>query len=236
MKGTICALHGNLGEPGDWNEFRAALPEWDMDAPSLWSRPIQPFPSWAEEFDSTASGTVLLGYSLGGRLAMHALLRRPIRWRAVIFVSAHPGLAQVEDRRDRLASDGVWADLLEAERLEEFRAKWNTQQTLAGDPVPGTQEHLIERNRQAIAAAFRQWSLGVQADLRSALAACPVPQLWVAGSEDAKFRSVMSEAAARIPSATYTEIAGCGHRVPLRNPTALAECVRRFLAELNSNP
>ena len=235
MKGTICALHGNLGHPGDWDGFRVALPEWELDTPSLWSRSIQPFPSWAAEFDSIASGTVLLGYSLGGRLAMHALLHRPTRWRAVIFVSAHPGLP-LEERGARLISDEGWAELLETDRLEEFRARWNAQQTLAGDPIPGSQEDLIAQNRQAIAAAFRQWSLGRQADLRSALASCPVPQLWVAGAEDAKFRSVMSAAAARIPSATYTEIAGCGHRVPLRNPTALAECVRRFLAELNSNP
>jgi len=166
---------------------------------------------------------------------MHALLHRPTRWRAAIFVSAHPGLP-LEERGARQISDEGWAELLEADRLEEFRARWNAQQTLAGDPIPGDQEHLIAQNRQAIAAAFRHWSLGRQADLRPSLASCPVPQLWVAGAEDAKFRSVMSAAAARIPSATYTEIAGCGHRVPLRNPTALAECVRRFLAELNSNP
>ena len=97
----IWCLHGALGSYRDWDFLSEDLS--DVQPVDLW----QDFPelelsAWAEAFCSHVQGCdqrpVLLGYSMGGRLALHALLARPTLWQSAIVVSAHPGLAAVEER------------------------------------------------------------------------------------------------------------------------------------------
>lgn len=235
----IWAIHGNLGEAGDWREVRESLPGTAFLTADLWKGPILPFREWAQDWNQSAVGdgeAVLLGYSLGARLAMHALLERPSLWKAAIFVSAHPGLRTSVDRDRRLLEDAAWSGLLETGDAGSFLDQWNTQETLKGEPVGPEQRERLTEHRQAIAAAFRTWSLGAQEDLRPLLTGCSVPQLWIAGAEDRKFAELMRKAAAQIPTASYREVEGSGHRVPLRNPRGLSECVRHFLVEQNLNP
>lgn len=230
----IWALHGNLGHPGDWAGLREALSDLELVSPSLWCPGPLPFQAWADQFNrevrSRDSHPVLIGYSLGGRLAMHALKNPGAPWKAVVFVSAHPGLSDPVARELRLEEDRGWADLLKSRPVAEFLERWNAQPALRGEPLTPDQAETVSTHREAISAAFSVWSLGSQADLRPDLALCEVPQLWVAGTLDRKFAPLMEEAAALIPSASYAEIGESGHRVPLRNPLGLAECVRRFLA------
>jgi len=232
----IWALHGNLGHPSDWQGIREAMPEATFVTPNLWEGAIVPFGEWAKRLNEEVRGDpcpVILGYSLGARLAMHAILEPVNPWKAAIFLSAHPGLEQTGERSFRTTADRQWAELLREGHCENFLEGWNAQGPLEGEPISGEQSAVLTSYPEAIAKGFDVWSLGNQEDLRAALASSPVPQLWVAGAEDRKFSAIMRQAAAGNPSATYAEIEGSGHRVPLRNPAGLAECVRRFLQELN---
>ncbi len=232
----IWALHGNLGSPDDWSAFTAVLGE-EVVPPILWEPKPEPFSAWARNFNDEVRRQdpkpIVIGYSLGGRLAMHAVTAPNAPWKAAIFVSAHPGLGDRGARAFRVDSDRQWTDLLRSGSKDAFLERWNAQATLQGEPVSGRQAEVVGRYSEAIAEAFHVWSLGNQKDLRSSLADCHIPQLWVAGAEDRKFAGLMREAAAHVPSASYAEIEASGHRVPLRNPSGLAECVRRFLASLS---
>ena len=81
--------------------------------------------------------------------------------------------------------------------------------------------------------AFENWSLGVQGDLRPQLQTSGVPQLWVVGADDTKFRAIAEDAVKDIPNAQLNVIENCGHRVLLQRPDALARCVREFLSSLS---
>ncbi len=229
---TIWALHGNLGHPDDWNGLRALLPLEDLHCPCLWENHPKPWDDFARDLAAKAAGDdrpVLLGYSLGARLAMHALVESETAWEAAVFVSGHPGLGDPAERTVRRDADTRWARLLREQGAEAFLQEWNAQAVLSGEPVPAEQGEHVARHADRIAAGFTVWSLGNQEDLRDTLAGCRTPQLWIAGERDSKFARIAREAATRIPAATYEEIEGSGHRVPLHNPGALAQCIQRFL-------
>lgn len=229
----IWALHGNLGDPGDWAKTVDPLAPLAIRTISLWERPPESFAKWTKSFfaglEAESGHRVLMGYSLGARLAMHALLDRPERWTAAIFVSGHPGLGREEERVQRLRNDLAWAERLRAGTVEEFAQAWNAQAVFDGEPPSTRQIEVLSKHREAIAAAFDCWSLGRQEDLGAKLRDCPVPQLWVAGERDPKFAALTEGMAEQAKHVSAVILKECGHRVPLQKPRELAECVRAFL-------
>ena len=81
---------------------------------------------------------VLLGYSMGGRLALEALVEDCSAWAAAMIVSAQPGLADPVEREARLVSDGGWAGMLEKgeQGWANFQTAWDLQPVLAGSVRP----------------------------------------------------------------------------------------------------
>lgn len=233
----IWALHGNLGSPEDWSPVREHLAARALRPMNLWLPEPQAFAAWTRAFYGSnpgpPAGGVLLGYSLGARLAMHLMLERPEAWSAAIFVSGHPGLADAEARRQRIEADRQWAELLGAGGPAGFARAWNAQSVFAGDGPPPDQEAVLDRHQQAIRKAFDCWSLGRQEALGERLRDCPVRQLWVAGELDPKFAALARSMARGLDHVQAAILAGCGHRVPLQKPRELAECAELFLKACN---
>src|SRR5690349_16132305 len=92
--GVITALHGFLGLPEDWDFLRRA--GFVVTTPDLSEIPPE--------------GETLLGYSMGGRLALLALANGAKYRRAVIVSSAISFEGDVEQRR---AEDERWAERFE---------------------------------------------------------------------------------------------------------------------------
>jgi len=233
----IWALHGNLGSPADWDAVQNCLRGNLFERVNLWAEPALNYGEWAKRFNSVASAMdphpVLLGYSLGARLAMHASIAPEPVWQAAVYVSGHPGLTDDTARTMRLFKDLDWADRIRGGGAAAFLKEWNAQDVLADNPIAPHQEDTVRVYADRIAEAFEFWSLGRQADLRPGLARCEIPQLWVVGEEDEKFHELAVRAVDAIPSARLHVISGCGHRVPLQRPQELADCIREFLIDLN---
>ncbi len=70
---------------------------------------------------------LICGYSLGGRLAMQAVLAHPPLWKGAIFVSANPGLEHEEERAARRAKDAEWAVQCLSASWENFLKEWDAQ-------------------------------------------------------------------------------------------------------------
>jgi 2-succinyl-6-hydroxy-2,4-cyclohexadiene-1-carboxylate synthase len=177
--------------------------------------------------EKSSSGTFLLGYSLGARLAQQALMAAPDHFSGALLVSAHPGLSQERERQTRLAEDARWALKCREFDWDDFLVFWNNQPTLAGESPEATQA-LCEPWRAEIARAFEIWSLGHQPDSRRTLRNLRVPTLWLAGSRDSKFLQLAQEALSRIPNAASKSLKG-GHRLLLEAPQALGKALLGFL-------
>ncbi|MDF2376635.1 MAG: alpha/beta fold hydrolase [Verrucomicrobiales bacterium] len=208
----ILALHGNLGSSQDWESTCLS----NLTAVDLWEYTELDFFEMAHRLATDLSRgmerPVIAGYSLGGRLALHAMAIHPERWGGAVILSAHPGLDCVEDRMARRISDEVWAGRARELPWEKFLAAWNEQGVLADSPVSDEQTGLASR-RGEIALAFETWSLGRQENLRSQLRRFHAPVLWITGETDSKF-TVLAEGMGEVfPRFQRATIPGAGHRV-----------------------
>jgi 2-succinyl-6-hydroxy-2,4-cyclohexadiene-1-carboxylate synthase len=172
---------------------------------------------------------VLLGYSMGARLALHVLLHRPEKWDAAILISPHPGLTSAEERRQRLAHDLSWHDrFLHAGDWPTVLAEWNAQPLLADGAPPA--EMVSSHWQRDIALASDAWSLGHQEDLRPRFSSIPCPVLWLTGERDEKFTALAAAACPLLPRGEHRIIAGAGHRTHLDQPAAVAVAITRWCA------
>jgi len=98
----IWGLHGAVGMAEDWDVFG------EIQGVDLWSFLKEGEMSLDEAGQKVAEmasdGDTLVGYSMGGRIALHALGKR--QWKKVIIVSAHPGLESAH--QERLKNDECW--------------------------------------------------------------------------------------------------------------------------------
>ncbi|MGB0992373.1 MAG: alpha/beta fold hydrolase [Akkermansiaceae bacterium] len=233
----IWALHGAVGMAADWRDPAKSFPAnlGEIRRVDLW-RYLDCCPmsleetgrALATEISRVDSEPVLLGYSMGGRIALHALLAMPEVWRAAVFVSTHPGLTDDQEKEARRKSDAEWSALALKAEWREFLHQWNEQGVLASNAqLPDRMK--LKSSRASIARSFIDWSLGTQENLTSELAQHSVPQLWLTGGYDQKFTQLAAGSTLSIPSAKHTVIPGCGHRLPWEKPAEMARQITRFL-------
>lgn len=223
----IHCLHGAVGSHRDWHPLEETLP-LPVRAHDLWRLFDVDSPDLAQAGRVIAreakQGDLLLGYSLGGRLALHALLADPEKWRAAVIVSVHPGLT--EGHEERLTADRQWGDLARQD-WPGFLEKWNAQAILAGSLTGMTQAS--RDDQEQVARSFACWSLGLQQDLRPQLPSLTCPVLWLTGEKDQKFTNLAAEAVDLLPSARHQVLPGCGHRLPWESPAPFHAAVETFL-------
>jgi 2-succinyl-6-hydroxy-2,4-cyclohexadiene-1-carboxylate synthase len=234
-------LHGAVGMAADFRGFSKRLAEAKTSsrAVDLWRflecQPM-PFTDFGQALNADAGGEgrgkgrALLGYSMGGRLALHALLEKNHPWQAAVIVSTHPGLESATERETRRAADAAWASQALMGNWQEFLNTWNAQAILGDHTIRNSQASgsLVMRRRE-IARSFVDWSLGTQAPLWDRLHEIMIPVLWVVGENDTKFREVAERAVAKIPHARLVIAPASGHRVPWDAEEWLAQQVSQFL-------
>ena len=235
----LWCLHGFLGRGGDWDAVRAAWPGDlpPLRCPNLFAETTSE--ESLEEFGARFAQTVaaedpapvLLGYSLGGRLALHALLARPGLWRGAVLVSTHLGLPDPGARHERRASDAAWAERFRAQPWASLLEEWNAREVFRGRaqalPRP---EAAYDRN--ALAHALEVWSLGSQVHLLPRLASLPMPLLWIAGADDDRYVAQGELAAARGKTVTLRVAPRAAHRVPWEAPEWFRDAVVEFVQRI----
>jgi 2-succinyl-6-hydroxy-2,4-cyclohexadiene-1-carboxylate synthase len=188
----IRTLSGFLGIPSDWD-----------------------FLPWPH---SASAGEVLLGYSMGGRLALQLLERE--RFAKAVIVSA--GLNAPDDARR--ARDETWAQRFESEAWTPLLRDWNAQPVFGGHALARREQ---DYDRADLARQLREWSPAVLPPPR--LEAIETPILWIAGERDARYVAIAKTAVARLPHAELWICPDAGHRVPWEQPERFVERLRAFL-------
>jgi 2-succinyl-6-hydroxy-2,4-cyclohexadiene-1-carboxylate synthase len=179
--------------------------------------------------------THLLGYSMGGRVALAAAIMRPHRIASLILESASPGLANAAERDERVAGDNTLADFIQREGVAAFVARWERI------PLFSSQERLHEavRSRQTeqrlrndpvgLANSLRGLGTGVQAPLWDRLGELRMPCLIMAGESDAKFAAIGRQMSKGIAGSRLEIVAGAGHTVHLEQPETFTRLVAEFV-------
>jgi 2-succinyl-6-hydroxy-2,4-cyclohexadiene-1-carboxylate synthase len=169
----------------------------------------------------------LCGYSLGGRIALHAALAAPERVERLVLVSCTAGIDGESDRATRRAADHALADDLEQRPFAEFVERWRAQPVFAEDPEEVHEAMRVEQLRndpRALAAVLRGVGVGEMTPLWDRLSELRMPVAVLVGRRDAKFHEPGRRMATLLADATLRLVPG-GHRLPLENPLAIVRAL-----------
>ncbi|HRD55760.1 MAG TPA: alpha/beta fold hydrolase [Parachlamydiaceae bacterium] len=224
----LVALHGFLGKNSDWDVLS-----------SLFIYPIDPFMfsrhgflslnEFGKQLNTHLEGkNILLGYSMGGRLGLHALLDDPKKWKAAIIISTHPGLDE-DEKKTRIKSDSQ----LLREFEEDFDAslkKWNEMPLFSNQStfLRKAQDHPPFHLKQSL----KFWSLGNQQDLKPAIKNLDLPIFWIVGEHDEKFKHLAKTMQFSHPKSKIWIAENCFHRVAWEVPKACEKEIKQFLEGL----
>lgn len=241
--GAIIALHGFTGSGADFAQLAAdpAGQDWFWICPDLPGHGPGPVPGLhdAGTLPWLLAGIgrvldrwpalpppLLLGYSMGGRLALHAAVRLHRRLRGLVVIGAGGGLATPQERAARRADDARWLDLLAAGDMDAFAAAWEAQellQTQARIPEPwGTALRQRRRASQAdgLGLSLRSHGTGMLPQVWDQLPALNVPVLVVTGERDPRFAAIAKRLTSVLPDAAWELVPDAGHTAHLEQPQA----------------
>src|SRR3954447_25357282 len=173
---------------------------------------------------------VLAGYSMGGRIALHAALARPELVQRLILLGASPGLATEAQRAERRAADNALADRIEVIGVEAFAAEWARLPLWEGQSERVRAAANADRLRNTaggLAAALRGLGTGTLPSLWERLGELTMPVTLVTGERDAKFRAIADRMAERLPRAEVVVVPGAGHAAHLERPELVAAALAR---------
>lgn len=179
----------------------------------------------------TVAPVTLLGYSMGGRLALYMALAYPRMVRRLVLESASPGLATSAEREARRQQDEVLADWIEDNGLEAFVQRWeelplwNSQTQLTPQVRAALQQQRLQNNPMGLANSLRGMGTGAQPSLWGILSTLRQSTLLITGELDSKFMAINQKMAAQIPIVQMEVVSGAGHAVHLERPSVFQQLV-----------
>ncbi|MDR1529040.1 MAG: 2-succinyl-6-hydroxy-2,4-cyclohexadiene-1-carboxylate synthase [Burkholderiales bacterium] len=238
---TLVFLHGFLGNSNDWGEILPAFSDWyclAIDLPGHGgSRALRI--AGFEEADDALADTLkenriknyyLIGYSLGGRIAMvHACRGMSSGLSGLIVESAHPGLTDENERALRRNHDHRWADRFRDESLSSVLNDWYRQPVFSSLSEERRRDLIESRDDCdgiAVAAMLQATSLAKQPFLGQQLKTLDPPFLYLCGEFDQKFRQM----ADTLYLSSSHVIANAGHNTHRDCPIEFIAVLRQFLS------
>ncbi|MEZ4863024.1 MAG: 2-succinyl-6-hydroxy-2,4-cyclohexadiene-1-carboxylate synthase [Caldilineaceae bacterium] len=250
LRPPLVLLHGFTGSSANWSPHVAALAAQrrvitvDLLGHGQTTVPADPLRySMAASAQDLAAllaviapGPVeLLGYSMGGRLALYVALTYPNQVQRLILESASPGLADAAARVARTQSDEALANRIEYEGIAAFVAMWEklplfaTQASLPAAEQTQLHAQRLRNSAQGLANSLRGMGTGVQPSLWDALPRLQQPTLLLAGALDPKFSAIAAQMAQALPQATMAVVPDAGHTIHLEAPHAFQHHLQAFL-------
>jgi 2-succinyl-6-hydroxy-2,4-cyclohexadiene-1-carboxylate synthase len=234
MASPLVLLHGFTHTGRSWDGVVAALGErYRPLAPDIrghgnaaTKQPVT-LAKVIEDLDALAPARfTLLGYSMGGRIALHYAITRRERVERLVLIGAGPGIADAAQREARRRADEQLAAHIERQPIEEFARSWATTPVLAGQPPEVARRAQADRLRNTpagLARALRGLGTGALPPLGHRLAELDMPVGLVVGERDEKYLAIAKEMAGAIPDVELYVVAAAGHAVHLEQPQAIAQ-------------
>jgi len=240
MARDVVLLHGFTHTGASWNPVVAALGEsYRSFAPDIrghgsaaWRAPVT-LEAVLDDLAALApTRFTLVGYSMGGRIALHAALAPALQGRidGLVLIGASPGIATAAEREARRAADERLADEVDRMTIEQFAERWARTPVLAGQPARVAAAVHADRLRNqpaALAGALRGLGTGALPSVWSRLSEIRTPAALIVGDRDQKFGTIAAEMALELPDASVAVVQGAGHAVHLESPARVAAAIPR---------
>lgn len=240
---TTVVLHGFTGSAKAMAPLTSRLsgPVLALDLPGHRPGPISENPD-DYTMAATLAGVVwatahlgpfaLVGYSLGGRVALHFALTHPDRVTALALIGTRAGIDDPAGRAYRIAADEALADRIESAGIEWFADFWadrplfaTQRQRLSLDQLAELRAQRMGCDPRGLAHSLRGIGAGAVEPVSCRLGELSMPCALIVGADDAKFAAIAEAMAPAIPRADVITVSGAGHAAHLEAPDATADAV-----------
>lgn len=245
---ALVFLHGFLGRKENWLPITSALTSNYycilVDLPGHGQHIIPPkeplgFSAAVSSLRQTLDyhnleRPTLVGYSLGGRIALQFAHQCPERVQRLVLESASPGLPLPEDRLARVTQDDRLAAELHNASLQDFLPRWYAQPLFASlANRPALLAQLMRENSDnqphQLARALTGFSPGRMQPLWDFLPNLEMPCLLLAGALDPKYAETLRQAALSLPRAQLHIAPNAGHNIHAEQPEWFVQKLADFL-------
>lgn len=247
VQGAVAEVLAALGDPVPAVEGCAERPaagavgggqqSSEREWPDSFEAGVERLAEWARSRGMGAG--VVVGYSLGARLALGLVARHPELFRAAVLVGVHPGVEDGEREARHLADEERRHALL-TQPLAAFVQAWEamplfeSQQYLVGEEELAEQRAVrLSHSRAGLAASLSCCGLAQMPNFRPQLPKLGLGVDLVVGERDVKFRQLAVEMHNSLPHARLFVEPGCGHNVVLERPRAVARIITQRLQSLS---
>jgi 2-succinyl-6-hydroxy-2,4-cyclohexadiene-1-carboxylate synthase len=185
--------------------------------------------------DTASASPVLVGYSLGGRLALRAVLRDPARYAGLVTVSATAGIDEAVSRSARAEADDRLASWIEASPIEDVVGVWERQPLFADQSevlVEAQRAGRLSHDPAGLALLLRTAGQGVLEPVWHDLFSLELPVLAIAGGRDDGYVRAARRIAETAPRGRAAIVEEAGHAPQLQHPEDVARLIAEFLEEL----
>jgi 2-succinyl-6-hydroxy-2,4-cyclohexadiene-1-carboxylate synthase len=178
----------------------------------------------------------LLGYSMGGRLALSFAMEYPHLVRKCILESSSPGLKTEEERKTRQIQDEKLAGLILDQGIEGFVNYWEniplftSQKKLPMDRQVEIRKQRLQNSVVGLANSLKGMGTGVQPSWWGKLEQFQVDTLLLTGSLDGKFCSIAEEMVSRMKQAQWMTVNDSGHAIHVEHSEKFGTIIDGFLS------
>lgn len=180
----------------------------------------------------------LLGYSMGGRVALEVALQHGDLLYSLVLESASIGPVDEGEREQSAQRDAAWAQRLRAESIEEFVSYWETL------PLFATQQRLSESLGRAVRAerlaneaeimanvieGMGQHTMRLRSETMAMLECTWTPVFYLCGTRDEKYRLLAEEF---LKEGFEAKAIMAGHNTHLEAPEYFLDAVRAFFSRV----
>lgn len=174
----------------------------------------------------------LVGYSMGGRLALYLALNHPERFSKTVIESGSPGLKTAQERLERIERDRTLATQIETD-FDQFLINWYNQPLFQSIKAHSSFDQMLkERSRNhpgEIARSLLEMGTGMQPSLWEKLRTHQNPLLLMVGEYDRKFVALNQEMASLCETAELTIVPDAGHNIHFEQPDLFVDRLKSFL-------
>lgn len=249
----LLLLHGFTGDHSTWTDFVQSMQDdytllsLDLLGHGKANAPVDPTRYEIKQMANDLAAILdklklekvhVLGYSMGGRVALSFAVLFPEKVKSLILESASPGLDSAKEREARIQQDERLAQMIEEKGMKEFVDYWQdiplfaTQKHLPATRQEEIRKQRLQQNPVGLAGSLRGMGTGQQPSWWPYLNAVRMPVQLICGERDVKFCQIAKDMAKVMSNAKIAKVLGVGHAIHVEDPKRFDTIVREFLSQL----
>lgn len=184
---------------------------------------------------------ILVGYSMGGRLAIDFSHTFPENVKALVLESASFGLENEGEKEERIQNDSRLAEQIENSTIEEFINYWeniplfDSQKNLPDQVLEEIKKEKIKSNNPVgLKNSLLGFSTGRMKNYFMLISNFNFPILLIYGELDKKFVNIAKRINPLIKNSEMKIVKNAGHNLHLEKPGEFLKLLDTFLSKIES--